>query len=187
MRQGERVLGPSDGELWAVGGEEAFAQLFERHAEAVWNHAFRLTASWTLAEDLTSMTFLTAWRRRDELTLVRDSARPWLYAVAGFLARGEFRRANRFRALVAKIPIGRDVADHADQVASEVDSSHGLSRVLRAVEQLPRAEQEAVRLCLIGEVPTADAAAVLGVAEVTVRSRLSRARARLRELLQEEV
>ena len=181
------MLGPSDGELWAVGGEEAFAQLFERHSEAVWNHAYRLTASWSLAEDLTSMTFLTAWRRRDELTLVRDSARPWLYAVAGFLARTEFRRAHRFRALVAKLPLGRDVGDHADNVAAQVDSDHGMSRVLQAVDQLPCAEQEAVRLCLIGEVSTTDAAAVLGVAEVTVRSRLSRARTRLRELLQEEV
>ncbi len=48
------MLGPSDGELWATGGEDAFTQLFERHAEAVWNHAYRLTASWTLAEGLTS-------------------------------------------------------------------------------------------------------------------------------------
>lgn len=81
------MLGPSDGELWAAGGDDAFTQLFERHAEAVWNHAYRLTGSWSLAEDLTSMTFMTAWRRRHELTLVRDRARPWLYAVAGFLAR----------------------------------------------------------------------------------------------------
>ncbi|MFI9388000.1 RNA polymerase sigma factor [Kutzneria sp. NPDC052558] len=187
MRQGERVLGPSDGELWAAGGDEAFTQLFERHAEAVWNHAYRLTASWTLAEDLTSMTFLTAWRRRAELTLVRDSARPWLYAVAGFLARTEFRRATRFQALVARLPLGPDVDDHADRVADQVDSDQGMSRVLRAVDLLPRAEQEAVRLCLLGEIPTADAAAVLGVTEVSVRSRLSRARARLRELLQEEL
>ncbi|MEV6612234.1 sigma-70 family RNA polymerase sigma factor [Kutzneria sp. NPDC051319] len=184
MKQGEQAVGPSDGELWA---DEAFTELFERHAEAVWNHAYRLTASWTLAEDLTSMTFMTAWRRRHELTLVRDSARPWLYAVAGFLARTEFRRAHRFHALVARLPVGRDVADHADHVADQVDSDQGMSRVLLAVDRLPRAEQEAVRLCLLGDVPTADAAAVLGVAEVTVRSRLSRARARLRELLQEEV
>jgi RNA polymerase sigma factor (sigma-70 family) len=184
MRQGEQVLGPSDGELWA---DEAFTELFERHAEAVWNHAYRLTGSWSLAEDLTSMTFMTAWRRRHELTLVRDSARPWLYAVAGFLARTEFRRAHRFRSLIARLPPGRDQVDHADDVADQVDSDQGMSRVLLAVDQLPRAEQEAVRLCLLGDVSTADAAVVLGVAEVSVRSRLSRARARLRSLLQEEV
>jgi hypothetical protein len=45
----------------------------------VWNHAYRLTGSWSLAEDMTSMTA----SRRHELTLVRDSAQPWLYAVAG--------------------------------------------------------------------------------------------------------
>ena len=177
----------SDSELWTAGDEQAFAQLFERHAEAVWNHAYRLTASWSLAEDLTSATFLTAWRRRNELTLVRDSARPWLYAVAGFLARTEFRRAGRLRSVLSRLSTTQDVGDHADRVAEQVDQDRGLSRVLRAVDRLPRSEQEAVRLCLLGEVSTADAAEVLGLSEVSVRSRLSRARSRLRELLKEEV
>ena len=44
----------TDAELWARGDKAAFAALFDRHAEAVWNHAYRLTASWSLAEDLTS-------------------------------------------------------------------------------------------------------------------------------------
>jgi hypothetical protein len=51
------------------------------------DHAYRLTASWSLAEDLTASTFLTAWRRCTDITLVRDSALPWLYTVAGDLAR----------------------------------------------------------------------------------------------------
>ncbi|MBA8922989.1 RNA polymerase sigma-70 factor (ECF subfamily) [Kutzneria viridogrisea] len=182
-----RDQGPgTDAELWAIGDQAAFAQLFERHAEAVWNHAYRLTASWSLAEDLTSLTFLTAWRKRAELNLVRDSARPWLYAVAGALARTEFRRVTRLRALLSKLPFDLTHSDHAEGVAEQVDTDRGASRVLAAVDRLPRAEQEAVRLCLLGEVSTADAAAVLGIAEVTVRSRLSRARARLRELLPEE-
>ncbi len=74
-----------DRELWARaadGDEAAFSELFERHAESLWNHAYRLTGSWSSAEDLTSMTFLIAWRRRAEVTLVRDSALPWLYTVA---------------------------------------------------------------------------------------------------------
>ena len=49
---------PSDAELWARGDESAFGELYDRYAEAVWNHAYRLTASWSTAEDLTSATFL---------------------------------------------------------------------------------------------------------------------------------
>ena len=84
----------TDDELWqraAAGDRAAFGELFERHVEAVWNHAYRLTASWDRAEDLTSSTFLLAWRKCGELRLVRDSALPWLYAVAGNLARTEYR------------------------------------------------------------------------------------------------
>jgi RNA polymerase sigma-70 factor (ECF subfamily) len=155
------------------------------HAEAVWNHAYRLTASWSTAEDLTSMTFLTAWRRRREVTLVRDSALPWLYTVAGNLAYSEFRRTSRFRRLPRRVPVDDDVRDHADQVATSIDNDRRLREALDAVERLPESEREAVELVLIGELPIAEAAAVLGLVDASVRSRISRARSRLRVTLEE--
>nr|WP_109640392.1 sigma-70 family RNA polymerase sigma factor [Lentzea atacamensis] len=174
---------PPDAELWARGDEQAFGLLYDRYAEAVWNHAYRLTASWSTAEDLTSATFLTAWRRRAEMTLVRDSALPWLFTVAGNLARSEFRRKARFTRLLLRVPRNDVQRDHADEVASALDHEARLSRVLRAVERLPRAEREAVQLVLLGELSAAEAAEALGVAEVSVRSRISRARSRLRKEL----
>jgi DNA-directed RNA polymerase specialized sigma24 family protein len=75
---------PSDAQLWdriAQGDHAAFTELFERHAEAVWNYAYRLTASWSQAEDLLSAAFLTAWRKRGEAQLVRDCALPWLLSL----------------------------------------------------------------------------------------------------------
>jgi hypothetical protein len=74
-----------DATLWeraAAGDGEAFGQLFDRHSRAVYNHCFRLTASWSTAEDLTSATFLLAWRQRDRMVLANASLRPWLLAVA---------------------------------------------------------------------------------------------------------
>ncbi|MFE9749749.1 RNA polymerase sigma factor [Saccharothrix saharensis] len=179
-RQGAARVTDTDAELWARGDEAAFAVLFDRHAEAVWNHAYRLTASWSLAEDLTSATFLAAWRRRSDITLVHDSALPWLYAVAGNLARSEFRRLGRFRRALRRVPDDDVVPDHAESVVASVDDDRALRRVLEVVRSLPRAEREAVELVLLGELSTAEAAEVLGVAEVSVRSRISRARARLR-------
>ncbi|GAA2693503.1 Sigma-70, region 4 [Actinosynnema pretiosum] len=73
--------------------------------------------------------------------------------------------------------------DHADDVVDRVDADRRLRVVLDAVAGLPRGERRAVELCLLGELPTADAAAVLGIAEVSVRARISRARGRLRGLL----
>jgi RNA polymerase sigma-70 factor (ECF subfamily) len=61
-----------------------------------------------------------------------------------------------------------------------------MARILAAVRALPRAERQAIELCLLGEVSTADAAVALGIAEVSVRSRLSRARSRLRGVLEED-
>ncbi|HEV2782447.1 MAG TPA: RNA polymerase sigma factor [Actinophytocola sp.] len=179
----------SDAELWrrAAGGDHAaFTALFERHAGAVWNHAYRLTGSWTLAEDVAANTFLAAWRKRREVTLVRDSALPWLYAVAGNLVRNEHRRSGRFLRALRRLPAEGSCADHADAVASRVDDDRRMRSVLAAAGALPRAEREAFELCLLGEVSIADAAAVLGVAETNVRARLSRARARLRTHLEEE-
>ncbi|HEY3471955.1 MAG TPA: RNA polymerase sigma factor [Amycolatopsis sp.] len=178
-----------DQALWdraAEGDEAAFSELFERHAEAVWNHAYRLTGSWSGAEDLTSTTFLTAWRRRADVRLVRDSALPWLYTVAGNAARDEHRGARRRLRLIRKIPDPPVVSDHADAVAERLDGEQRLREVVDAVRKLPKSQRDVVELCLLGELSTADAAELLAVAEVTVRAHLSRARARLRTLLEEK-
>ncbi|MEU4253873.1 RNA polymerase sigma factor [Amycolatopsis sp. NPDC026612] len=180
---------PGDQALWeraAEGDEAAFGELFERHAEAVWNHAYRLTGSWSAAEDLTSNTFLIAWRRRADVTLVRDSALPWLYTVAGNAARDEHRGARRRLRLLRKIPDVPVVSDHADAVAERLDGERRLREIVEAVRTLPRSQREVVELCLLGDLAIADAAVLLAVAEVTVRAHLSRARARLRTLLEEK-
>ena len=178
----------TDPVLWdrAAGGDHAaFEELFHRHAEAVWNHAYRLTGAWSLAEDLTSATFLMAWRKRGEVRLIRDSALPWLYAVAGNLARSEFRRAGRFSRALRRVPAGDTAPDHADDVALRVDDDRRVRAVLEAVRALPKSEREVVELCLLGDLSTADAAALLGLAEPSIRSRVSRAKARLRTLLED--
>ncbi|WP_116114702.1 RNA polymerase sigma factor [Amycolatopsis ruanii] len=180
---------PGDADLWAraAGGDrEAFTALFERHAQAVWNHAYRLTGSWASAEDLTSGTFLTAWRKRGDVTLVRDSALPWLFTVAANLARDEHRGRARRSRLLRRIPRPAPESDHADGVADRVDGEARLQRIVDAVRALPAAQRQVVELCLLGELPIGDAAALLEVAEVTVRAHLSRARARLRALLEEK-
>lgn len=176
----------SDAALWqraASGNKAAFGELFERHAQAVWNHAFRLTGSWSLAEDLTSMTFLTAWRKLHEVMLVRDSALPWLYAVAGNLARTEFRSAGRFARLLRRVPAVEMIEDHSDSVVDKIDGEGRMRVILAAVARLPKSERQAVELCLIGELPVAEAAELLGIEEVSIRSRISRARSRLRRVL----
>lgn len=180
-------VGPPDTRLWeqiAKGDHAAFTELFERHAEAVWNYAYRLTASWSQAEDLLSATFLTAWRKRGDAQLVRDSALPWLYTVTANRARTEWRASRRALRLVTKLT-PQDERDHADEVAARTDAQRRLAQVVAAIAKLPASEREIAQLCLLGDVSTADAAELLGIAESTVRAHLSRARTRLRTTLEE--
>ena len=86
---------PSDSELWTrARGEDrqAFADLFERHAQAIYNYCFRRVGNWASAEDLTSVVFLEAWRRRS-VELPEGMVLPWLYGVATNVVRN----ANRSR------------------------------------------------------------------------------------------
>jgi RNA polymerase sigma-70 factor (ECF subfamily) len=168
-----------------TGDHAAFTELYERHAEAVWNFAYRLTGSWSEADDLLSAVFLTAWRRRRDIRLVRDSALPWLFVVTSNVCRSERRRLARlFRALPRLL--SGEVPDHAEQVADRDAATERLARVLAAVERLPRSEREAVRLCLLGGTSTDDAAQMLGISVHGVRSRLHRARTRLQQILTED-
>jgi RNA polymerase sigma-70 factor (ECF subfamily) len=153
--------------------------LFDRHAKAVYNHCFRLIGNWAAAEDAVSATFLAAWRRRKDVTLVHDTALPWLLTVATNTVRDERRSVRRRLSLLERLPIQGPAPDHADDVAGRLDDEQRMARLLAATHDLPQAEREAFALCVWSGVSYADAATVLGIAEASVRSRVSRAKARL--------
>lgn len=164
---------PPDHELWQRAGAGS-GLLFDRHARAVHNHCFRLTASWATAEDLTSATFLLAWRQRDRMRLVGDSLRPWLLAVATNVVRSERRSVRRRLGLLDRAPVELPAGDHADDVAGRVDDERRMVAVLTELHKLPRSQQEAVARCLWSGLSYPDAAAALGIAEASVRSRVWR-------------
>jgi RNA polymerase sigma factor (sigma-70 family) len=170
----------SDGELWTA---SSFGELFDRHAKAVYNHCFRLTASWLAAEDHVQTTFLLAWRKRASVRLQRESALPWLLAVATNVVRNDRRTAVRRQRLANRLPAEQAAPDHADDVAGRVDDERRMALVLATVDRLPRAQRDALALCVWSGVSYPDAAAVLGIAEGSVRARVSKAKTRLSQLL----
>jgi RNA polymerase sigma factor (sigma-70 family) len=178
-----------DARLWAracAGDHSAFGALFVRHANRIHTYCFRRTGSWTLAEDATSQTFMEAWRRRSSIA-VSDSLLPWLFVAANNVCRNTERTRRRTANLLAKTPLTEDVGDHADEVATRIDSERQMQRVLSVLRTLKRADQDVVAMCDWEGLSYHEAAAVLGVPIGTVRSRLSRARARLKALLTDEV
>lgn len=175
----------SDRELWrraTEGQTEAFGLLFDRHAKAVYNFLFRRTTSWSDAEDLTSAVFLHAWRRRDEVVLVHDSALPWLLRTADYVVRNERRRQHFRWATVQKHPAVTDEPDLADGVASRVDDEREARKLRRLLRKLPRHEREIVELCFWAGLDQQAAAVALDIPLGTVKSRLARARKHLRGL-----
>ncbi len=174
---------PTDLELWrraAAGQAAAFGALYERHARPVYNHCFRRTASWAQAEDLTSAVFLEAWRRREEVRFSGDSLLPWLLGVAANLLRNQRRALRRFRVALARLPPPAAEDDFADDVARRLDDERTMRRVLGVIGELPAKEREVLALCAWDGLSYEAAAIALGIPVGTVRSRLARARARLR-------
>jgi RNA polymerase sigma-70 factor (ECF subfamily) len=176
----------SDGNLWdriSAGDADAFAELYDRHARAIYNFLHRRTASWSDAEDLTSAVFLQAWRRRSEVVLDRDSALPWLLRTADYTARNEWRAKLRYRrALAAAHLMPAEVDDHSDEVAGRIDDDERIRAARESLKRLPRQEREIIELCVWAGLDQAAAAVALDIPIGTVKSRLSRARKRLREL-----
>ena len=106
------------------GDAEAFAALFERHAKAIYNYCFRRVGDWSAAEDLLSVVFLEAWRRRDK-ELPPGKVLPWLYGIATNVVRNRRRSERRYRAALARVPAARPENDFGDDVALRLDTSVG--------------------------------------------------------------
>ncbi|WP_052850982.1 RNA polymerase sigma factor [Streptomyces avicenniae] len=161
------------------GDKDAFAELFDAYARSVYNHAYRLTGDWTVAEDAVSLTFLEAWRLRERLDPEGGSLRPWLLGIATNTVRNTRRAARRHAAALSRLPPPAVVGDFADEVAERIDDAELIAHVRLALDTLRRPEREVLALCVWSGCDYATAAEALGVPVGTVRSRLSRARRKL--------
>jgi len=181
------VASISDSELWgriADGDTAAFGDLYERHARAVYNFCFRKTANWAQAEDLVSEVFLVAWRRRGDVQLATESGEslPWLLGVAVNVVRNSARSGRRADSAVRRL--NGDVAeDFSDELVARLGDEDQMRDVLQVVGRLQPQEQDVLALCAWAGLTYEEGAVALGVPVGTVRSRLSRAREHLRELL----
>ncbi|WP_033282583.1 RNA polymerase sigma factor [Streptomyces sp. NRRL F-525] len=162
-----------------AGDHDAFGELFDAYARSVYNHAFRLTGDWAQAEDIVSLTFLDAWRLRGKLDEEGGSLQPWLLGIATNVTRNTRRAARRHAAAVSRLPRDEVERDFADEVAARLDDTAELALVRAALATLRRAEREVLALCVWSGLDYQAAAEALGVPVGTVRSRLSRARAKL--------
>lgn len=167
----------------ARGDRAAFALLVDRHKDGLVAYLARLTGSPDRGEDLAQEAFLrlfrAAGRYREEGHLTA-----FLYRIATNLVRSEARRERRWRLLAPRL------APPADETEEPRGPRRVLQRELqdrlaRAVAALPLSLRAPLVLYEIEEWPQREIARALGCREGTVKSRLHRARAQLREELAE--
>lgn len=179
--------GLSDADLWGrvtAHDGEAFAVLFDRHANKVYNHCFRRSADWSIAEDVTSVVFLEGWRKRRQVRLHGDSVLPRLLAVANNGLRNAERSRRRYHRLLAKLPPPEDTPPLDAEASAQVDDEVTMRRLLLVLRQLNTEDQEVIALCDGSGLSYEEAATAIDIPVGTVKSRLSRARTRLRAVME---
>jgi RNA polymerase sigma factor (sigma-70 family) len=175
---------PTDANLWSRarnGDEHAFGALFDRHSRTIYNFCFRRTADWSAAEDITSVVFLETWRLRTKVRMESDSLLPWLYGVATNVLNNHRRSLRRHRDALARMPKPPPAPDGADDTGERVDAERRMKEVLAGLASLAKRDQEVLVLCVWQGLEYSQAAEALGVPVGTVRSRLARARRKLRD------
>ena len=155
-----------------TGDAAALASLFDRHEGRLFRHACRLLTAREDAKDAVVIAFFELWRKRDTVRLVDGSPLPWLLNTVSYAARNLERSSRRYRTLIARA---------ADPTVVREASTSDESGVLAALRRLPAREQSVVVLTILEGYPEREAAQTLGIPVGAVKSRLARARSRLRD------
>jgi RNA polymerase sigma-70 factor (ECF subfamily) len=160
-----------------------FGTIFDRHATVVHRYLVRRIGP-DEAEAMVGDVFRIAFERRHTYDLLRPVARPWLYGIATNLLAKHRRREGRRIHAMARLAAQRLVpVDQAERIGDVIDATEQWQRVARAVTSLPEPERDALMLHVWEALSYDEIALALGVPVGTVRSRLHRARGRLRELV----
>ena len=174
----------SDADLIAASVTDAarFGEIFDRHFADIDRYLARRVGP-ALADDLAAETFVVAFRSRARYDLTAGDARPWLFGISANLVRRHWRTERRRLRAYARSGVDPVAPPETDVIDRRVDARSTASVLAGALASLSATDREILMLCAWGELSYEEIASALGIPIGTVRSRLSRARARVRELL----
>ena len=164
---------------FASGDADSVRVLYQTYGRLVFSIAFQVLRDTGLAEDATQQTFVQAWRAAGSF----DPTRPmgaWLTTIARRVAIDVYRRERRHR--------GLDDIDTSDSsslitLPPSVDQMEDVAQVRRALDKLPAADRDLIRMQHFDELSHAEIARELEIPLGTVKSRTFRAHRRLAGLL----
>ncbi|MEV4257925.1 RNA polymerase sigma factor [Spirillospora sp. NPDC049652] len=161
---------------------ESFAGIFDRYFDAIHGYAARRLGA-AAADDVAAETFLIAFDRRGSYDLARPDARPWLYGIASnLIARRHRAEARQYRGLARTGPDG-PAEGPEERAADRLDASAARGPLAAALADLNDGDRDVLLLVAWADLTPQEAAEALGLPAGTARSRLHRARTRIRAAL----
>ena len=169
------------------GDPEAFERLMEPLEQLVWRVCWHYTGNREAAEDCGQEAMIRIWRNlanyRGECAL-----ESWVYRIAANCCMDWLRKKKRDQSVSMETMVeqGFDPADDAPGTEAQVVVKDERQRLREAIALLPDDQRETLILTQLEKVSYEEAAQALGVSEGTVKSRVNRAKARLKEILSAE-
>ena len=168
------------------GDERAFTALYRRHEAAVYRFALLLTGSAAQAGDVTQDVFIELLSASNKYDAARGSLAAYLCGIARFRAYramdSRMQSVDDFDALTEV----HTASDAPAMPCERLERSRALQTLYGAIRRLPPIFRDVLILVELQEMSYADTAAIAGIEIGTVRSRLSRAKSRLAQLLNEQ-
>ncbi|TDE32550.1 RNA polymerase sigma factor [Actinomadura sp. 6K520] len=161
---------------------ECFSALFERYGRQIHHYAARRLGT-QAAEDIVAETFFVAFRRRASYDLAQPVARPWLYGVATNLIARHRRTEERMYRALQRTGLDPLPEPLAEAVVRRVDAQVEDRRLAGTLAALHRRDRDVLLLVAWAELTYEEVAAALDIPVGTVRSRLNRARRKIRTAL----
>ena len=164
---------------------DAFEVFYERHADAAFALAHRISGSHAAADDICQEAFVNAWRSADRYDARLGSARSWLLTIVHHRAIDHIRRATRLRDRT----VGDEGAAAGVRAADDTAGSALAGIERRETEQLlgalPEDQRQVVTLAFYSGYSHSEIAELTDTPLGTIKSRMRRALGTLREHLEE--
>ncbi len=164
------------------GDGEVLADLYREVAPGLLNYIFRFVRDRALAEDLLQEVFLRIHKVRHTYR-PESPAKPWLYAIARYVAIDTLRKKTRRREVAYED--GTINSDKNPDALDRTESSENMEQIEGALDSLPAGQREAFVLTKVAGLSVQEASAVLGVSQGAVKVRVHRAIGAMRDILRE--
>ncbi len=164
----------------SVGEPRLFEEIFVRHYDQILRYA-RQRVGHDVGEEIAARTMMIAFTRRASFDGSSPSARAWLFGIATNLLRHHYRDERVHLGALARLPIDPNVDDIADP--QRLDAERARPALIEALGSLSEGDRDAFVLLSLAQLSYPEIADALEIPIGTIRSRIHRARALLRERL----